>query len=97
MAMLIHATLLPAPDLYKTGQFFPVSQLFHKVKVIHGGQCGCVRLTYRAKQSKNNLKLPLVVSICPYLSRYFLQVQTSCFFTLDNNCTHHMCTSPTEY
>lgn len=50
---------------------------------------------------QNNLKITWnyywVVSICGYLSRYFLQVQTNYFFILDDNCTHPMCTSPTEY
>lgn len=50
---------------------------------------------------QNNLKIVWnyhwVVSICPYLSRYFLQAQTNYFFILDDSCTPHMCTSPTEY
>lgn len=50
---------------------------------------------------QNNLKIVWnyhwVVSICPYLSRYFLQAQTKNFFILDDSCTPHVCTSPTEY
>lgn len=54
-----HLSSAWAWSLQTWAELFPVSQLLHKIKVIYGGQCGCVRLTHRSKQPKNNLKLPL--------------------------------------
>lgn len=57
-------------------------------------------LVWDSLAEQNNLKIVWkyhwVVSICPYLSRHFLQVQTNYFFILDDSCTHHMCTSPND-